>query len=203
MEIDGSRPLGVNRTPRRQLGAALPHRSRARVGGAERSALPRTLRAPASQDHHQTITRAYNLPRPRAGDKKTTYDRRNTTSVVNITTYENRSFIENARFRRGKSTRLPTLTAYQYLRGRRATLRERFRTSKDDDSAQVTVYETIIELENITSKQNISVLVNETVLFNTTINVTYDVLRNVTYDVTFNQTYNVTFNTTVNATDSA
>ena len=95
------------------------------------------------------------------------------------------------------------LTAYQYLRGRRATPRERFRTSKDDDSAQVTVYETIIELENITSKQNISVLVNETVLFNTTINVTYDVLRNVTYDVTFNQTYNVTFNTTVNATDSA
>ena len=152
---------------------------------------------------NQTITSGGGSSRPRTGDKKTTYDRHNTTSVVNITTYENRSFIENARFRRGKSTRLPTLTAYQYLRGRRATPRERFRTSKDDDSAQVTVYETIIELENVTSKQNISVLVNETVLFNTTINVTYDVLRNVTYDVTFNQTYNVTFNTTVNATDSA
>ena len=152
---------------------------------------------------NKTITSVGGSSRPRAGDKKTTYDRHNTTSVVNVTTYENRSFIENARFRRGKSTRLPTLTAYQYLRGRRATPRERFRTSKDDDSAQVTVYETIIELENVTSTQNVSVLVNETVLFNTTINVTYDVLRNVTYDVTFNQTYNVTFNTTVNVTDSA
>ena len=57
---------------------------------------------------NKTITSGGGSPRPRAGDKKTTYDRHNTTSVVNITTYENRSFIENARFRRGKSTRLPT-----------------------------------------------------------------------------------------------
>ena len=82
------------------------------------------------------------------------------------------------------------MTAYQYPRGRRATPRERFRTRKDDDSAQVTVYETIIELENVTSTQNVSVLVNETVRYNATYNVTYDVLRNVTYDVTFNETYN-------------
>ena len=49
---------------------------------------------------HQTITRAYNLPRPRAGDKKTTYDTHNTTKVVNVTTYENVSTLENARPRR-------------------------------------------------------------------------------------------------------
>ena len=56
--------------------------------------------------------------------------------------------------------------------------------------AQVTVFETVIELENVTSTQNVSVLVNETVRYNATYNVTYDVLRNVTYDVTFNETYN-------------
>ena len=48
----------------------------------------------------------------------------------------------------------------------------------------------MIELENITSRQNVSVIVNETIRYNTTYNVTYDVLRNVTYDVTFNETYN-------------
>ena len=56
--------------------------------------------------------------------------------------------------------------------------------------AQVTVFETVIELENVTSTQNVSVLINETVRYNATYNVTYDVLRNVTYDVTFNETYN-------------
>ena len=56
--------------------------------------------------------------------------------------------------------------------------------------SQVTVFETVIELENVTSTQNVSVLINETVRYNATYNVTYDVLRNVTYDVTFNETYN-------------
>ena len=34
-------------------------------------------------------------PRPRAGDKKTTYDTHNTTTVVNITSYENITQVEN------------------------------------------------------------------------------------------------------------
>lgn len=50
---------------------------------------------------NQTITRAYNLPRPRAGDKKTTYDTHNTTTIINITSYENRTVLENVRLRRG------------------------------------------------------------------------------------------------------
>ena len=67
--------------------------------------------------------------------------------------------------------------------------------------SQVTVYETVIELENVTSRQNISVIVNETILYNATYNISYDVLRNISYDVSFNQTFNVTFNTTVNVTE--
>ena len=34
--------------------------------------------------------------------------------------------------------------------------------------SQVTVYETVIELENVTTTQNVSVLVNETVKYNAT-----------------------------------
>ena len=67
--------------------------------------------------------------------------------------------------------------------------------------SQVTVYETVIELENITTTQNVSVLVNETIRYNATVNISYDVLRNISYDVSFNQTFNVTFNTTVNVTE--
>ena len=66
----------------------------------------------------QTITRAYNLSRPRAGDKKTTCDTHNTTTVVNVTSYENRSFLENARLRRRNLNATPS-TRHQYLRGRR------------------------------------------------------------------------------------
>ena len=46
---------------------------------------------------NKTITRAYNLPRPRAGDKKTKYTTHNTTSIVNVTSYANRTVLENAR----------------------------------------------------------------------------------------------------------
>ena len=81
---------------------------------------------------NQTITRAYNAlpwiaenhrcpaawptalgsrvvcsPRPRAGDKKTTYDTHNTTRIVNLTSFENISVLENAPPRRGKSTVAP------------------------------------------------------------------------------------------------
>ena len=76
----------------------------------------------------------------------------------------------------------------------RAPLRRRRR-------AQVTIYETIIELENITTTQNVSFLVNNTVRYNATYNISYDVSRNVSYDVVYNQTYNITFNTTVNVTE--
>ena len=55
---------------------------------------------PRHEISNQTITLAYNLSRPRAGDKKTTYDTHNTTTVVNLTTYENLSVLENARPRR-------------------------------------------------------------------------------------------------------
>ena len=55
---------------------------------------------PRHEISNQTITLAYNLSRPRAGDKKTTYDTHNTTKVVNVTTYENVSTLENARPRR-------------------------------------------------------------------------------------------------------
>ena len=55
---------------------------------------------PRHEISNQTITLAYNLSRPRAGDKKTTYDTHNTTTVVNVTTYENVSTLENARPRR-------------------------------------------------------------------------------------------------------
>ena len=53
----------------------------------------------------------------------------------------------------------------------------------------------------MTSRQNISVIVNETILYNATYNISYDVSRNVSYDVVYNQTYNITFNTTVNVTE--
>ena len=61
--------------------------------------------------------------------------------------------------------------------------------------SQVTVYETVIELENITTTQNVSFLVNNTVRYNATYNISYDVSRNVSYDVVYNQTYNITYNT--------
>ena len=67
--------------------------------------------------------------------------------------------------------------------------------------SQVTVYETVIELENITTTQNVSFLVNNTVRYNATYNISYDVSRNVSYDVVYNQTYNITYNTTVNVTE--
>ena len=35
-------------------------------------------------------------------DKKTQYDTHNTTTVVNVTSYENRTVLENVRLRRGK-----------------------------------------------------------------------------------------------------
>ena len=66
---------------------------------------------------------------------------------------------------------------------------------------QVTVYETVIELENVTSRQNVSVLVNETIFYNATYNISYDVSRNISYDVVYNQTYNITYNATVNVTE--
>ena len=65
----------------------------------------------------------------------------------------------------------------------------------------MTIYETIIELENITTTQNVSFLVNNTVRYNATYNISYDVSRNVSYDVVYNQTYNITYNTTVNVTE--
>ena len=34
-------------------------------------------------------------PRPRAGDKKTTYESHNTTTVINLTSYENITHVEN------------------------------------------------------------------------------------------------------------
>ena len=49
---------------------------------------------------NETMTRAYKEP-PRAGDKKTTYDTHNTTTVVNVTSFENRTVLENAQPRRG------------------------------------------------------------------------------------------------------
>ena len=45
--------------------------------------------------------------------------------------------------------------------------------------SQVTVFETVIELENITTTQNVSFLVNNTVRYNATYNISYDVSRNV------------------------
>ena len=94
--------------------------------------------------------------------------------MVNITTVANRTVLENAPPQRGNPSRFDAVNTTA-------------------SSTQVTVYETIIELENVTSTQNVSVLVNETVRYNATYNVTYDVLRNVTYDVTFNETYNARF----------
>ena len=90
---------------------------------------------------------------------------------MNVTSFENVSVLENARPRRGNP---PWPDGFNTMA----------------PSPQVTVYETVIELENVTSQENVTTLINETVRFNTTINVTYDVLRNVTYDVTFNETYN-------------
>ena len=102
---------------------------------------------------------------------------------MNVTSFENVSVLENARPRRGTPTRLPTSST---RRLRISTWKpRRWRTP-----TQVTIYETVIELENVTSRQNVSVIVNETIRYNATYNVTYDVLRNVTYDVTFNETYN-------------
>ena len=62
---------------------------------------------PRHEISNQTITRAYNLPRPRAGDKKTTYDTHNTTTVVNLTSYENITVLENVRPRRGNLNAAP------------------------------------------------------------------------------------------------
>ena len=119
-------------------------------------------------------------------DKKTTYDTHNITTVINVTTLENRSVLENVRPRRGTPTRLPTPSTRRQRISTRISRQWRAPT-------QVTVTETIIELENVTSTQNVSVLINETVRYNATYNVTYVVLRNVTYDVTFNETYNARF----------
>ena len=148
-----ARPNTVDRTPRRQLGPALPHRSRARLGGAERSVVHRALRAPASRDHQLSSRRSSR--RTHAGDKKTQYETHNTTTVVNITSYENVTVMENARARRGNLN---------------AARRRRRDISTDGvprrAPSQVTVYETVIELENVTTTQNVSVLVNETVKYN-------------------------------------
>ena len=67
--------------------------------------------------------------------------------------------------------RLTQLTQHQNPRGRDGVPRRA--------PAQVTVYETIIELENITTTQNVSFLVNNTVRYNATYNISYDVSRNV------------------------
>ena len=141
-------PPPVDRTPRRQLGPALAHRPRARLGSAERAAFHRALRAPASQDHQLNSRRSSR--RTRAGDKKTTYETHNVTTVVNVTSYENRTVLENARLRRRNLN----------------TARRRRRTKQHP--TQVTIRETIIELENVTSRENVSVVVNETVLYNAT-----------------------------------
>ena len=53
----------------------------------------------------------------------------------------------------------------------------------------------------MTSRQNVSVLVNETIFYNATYNISYDVSRNISYDVVYNQTYNITYNATVNVTE--
>ena len=84
-------------------------------------------------------------------DKETEYTTHNTTSVVNVTSYENRSFLENAPLRRRNlnSTRART--------PRRCVPRRA--------PSQVTVFETVIELENVTSRQNVSIIVNETILY--------------------------------------
>ena len=51
-------------------------------------------------------------------EKKTEYTTHNTTSVVNVTSYENRTVLENARLRRRNLNATPS-TRHQYLRGRR------------------------------------------------------------------------------------
>ena len=51
-------------------------------------------------------------------DKKTQYDTQNTTTVVNVTSYENITKVENARLRRRNLNATPS-TRHQYLRGRR------------------------------------------------------------------------------------
>ena len=83
-------------------------------------------------------------------DKKTQYDTHNTTTVVNVTSYENRTVLENVRLRR-----------------RNLNAARRRRRAKQHPT-QVTIRETIIELENVTTRENVSVVVNETVLYNAT-----------------------------------
>ena len=53
-------------------------------------------------------------------DKKTSYETTNITTVVNLTTYENRTVLEIVRSRRGTPTRLPTPSTRQ----RRISTRE-------------------------------------------------------------------------------
>ena len=100
---------------------------------------------------------------------------------------------ESHRFRERAA---PARESQQYPRGRRGDGGE-----PTCAPSQVTVFETIIELENITTTQNVSFLVNNTVRYNATYNISYDVSRNVSYDVVYNQTYNITYNTTVNVTE--
>ena len=80
--------------------------------------------------------------------------------MLNLTSYENITVLENAGRGAEISTRLDALD--QYPRGRRGDGVPRRAPS------QVTVFETVIELENVTTTQNVSVLVNETVKYNAT-----------------------------------
>ena len=83
-------------------------------------------------------------------DEKTQYTTHNTSTIINVTSFENRSVLENARPRRGNLN----------------AARRRRRTKQHP--TQVTIRETIIELDNVTTRENVSVVVNETVLYNAT-----------------------------------
>ena len=65
---------------------------------------------------------------------------------MNVTSFENVSVLENARPRRGNP---PWPDGFNTMA----------------PSPQVTVYETVIELENVTSQENVTTLINETVRF--------------------------------------
>ena len=114
-------------------------------------------------------------------DKKTTYDTHNTTTVVNITSYENITQVENV-------TITETIVQLENI-----TTQENVSVLINETVRYNATY--VCPGPKLTSSRRPRVIARSCAR---RYNVSYDVMRNVTYDVTYNQTYNVTFNTTVN-----
>ena len=86
--------------------------------------------------------------------KKTSYETTNTTTVVNLTSYENVTVLENVRSRARNSNSTPD--AVDASTADRLPASAMAHARRHNTPTQVTMTETVLQLENVTTTENVT-----------------------------------------------